>query len=264
MSAPWVDIARADLDAGVKRRAGKAAHPRIIEYYDTCGLAHDSDDEQSYCGAGMGTWLHEAGYPMPKGAYGAKTFEAYGRPLETFEPGCICVWYRTALREKDWRRHVNIGLRETETHIECLGANQRGGAVTIQMYPKKDLVAMRWPVKATVKDLLSAGSEGVKVAKHIKQGVIATGGTAASGAAVNQATKEPPPVIPETLTQASDQISYFQTFVEGCNAVVGLVFAHPWLVAGVVVLLGGWWAASRIEKGVVRSAELGQPIDIAG
>ncbi len=257
--APWLDIAKQDLAAGVKRLPGKAAHPRIIEYFDNVGLAHTGDDDQSYCGAGMGTWLKESGFPVPKGAYGAKTFETYGKRLDEFVPGCICVFYRTALRERDWKRHVTIGLRETKTHIECLGANQAGGAVTISKYPKKDLVpgAMRWPVAATVKDLRDAGSTEIKLSDDLVKaggGAVVTG---VGGAAAKEALQTPAEV---PIKEAIEYSGLMQQIMEGAQGVWKMVIANPWLVMAVV---GGGIAlvlARRVRKARVARAAAGAEI----
>lgn len=259
----WLKLARADL--GVCESPGKVTSLVIKGYFRDAGHPEIDDDEVAWCAAAACSWLKRAGLPTPPKATSlmAMSFENYGKPLKTFQPGAICVFYRGAKREKDWRRHVAIGLRETKTHIVCIGGNQ-SNAVTEARFPKRDLVAMRWPVAATVQELRVAGSTDIAVADTIKKVALAAGGTAATGAAANQAAS-PAPVIPDlSLTQASEQLSAFQMVMEGINAVAKLVFAHPWLAAGLIVAVGGYWLARKIEANRVRRAELGHALSSEG
>lgn len=272
-AAPWLGGALRDMDDGVKRIKGAEAHPRIIEYYDAVGLDHDGDDEQSYCGAGLGCWLKECGFPIPPGAYGAKSFETYGRALAAPVPGAILVFYRTALRERDWRRHVTIFIRDLGNGwYECLGANQAAGAVCVSRYPRVDLVpgAIRWPVAATVADLRAAGSTEIKAADDLTKLALGTGGTSLLGAAVNQAATAPAPVIPPipqldamTLKQAAEQAGYGQKLLEACAAAGKLIGAHPWLAAAVLLSVGLIVFAVKWKRRRVAKAAAGVPLSNA-
>lgn len=261
----WLELARADMD--VKELPGKAGHPRIREMYDTVGLDNDGDDKQSWCGCAMGTWLKEAGYPIPPNCYGAKQFETYGK-ASSFKPGVICVFYRSKLRERDWKRHVTIGIEETETHIKCIGGNQRVrdgdglDGVTISSFPKSDLSAMRWPVAATATELRNAGSSDMAVASKLKKGVIAVATTAATGAVTNQATA--PPALPAIPDLTPETMTWFQMMMEGANAVAKLVGAHPWLAASVVACGGGYVLAKHIEAKRIERAQRGDALSAAG
>lgn len=257
----WLKLARSDL--GICETPGRGTNKIISGYFRDAGHPEIDDDETAWCAAASCSWLKRAGFPIPPKATSlmAMSFEAYGRKLETFKPGAICVFYRSAKREKTWQRHVAIGVRETKTHIVVIGGNQ-SNSVSEAKFPKRDLVTMRWPVAATVKELRVAGSTDIAVADTIKKVALAAGGTAATGAAANQAAS---PSVPEiTLPQATEQLSAIQLFMEGTNAVAKLVFAHPWLAAGLIVAVGGYLLARKIERTRVKRAELGHTLSSEG
>jgi uncharacterized protein (TIGR02594 family) len=257
----WLDLARSDL--GVSEVVGPKASLVIKGYFRDAGHPEIEDDETAWCAAASCSWLKRAGFPVPPRATSlmAMSFESYGVALDEFRPGAICVFYRGAKREKTWQRHVAIGVRETKTHIVCIGGNQ-SNSVSEQKFAKKDLVAMRWPVAATVRDLRSAGSEDIATADTLKKVAMAAGGTAATGAAAHQATG---PMVPDiTITDASGQLTALQQFMEGCHAVAKLVFASPWLVAGVAGAIAVYLVARKIERARVKRAELGHTLSRAG
>lgn len=264
---PWLLRARADLEAGVKEIPGRANSPRIMKMYATVGHPEIQTEETSWCAAAVGTWLAESGFPIPPKASNlmAMAYETYGTRLDEFRPGAICVFYRTELREKDWRRHVAIGVGQTPTHIIVVGGNQ-GNAVSERQYPKADLVCMRWPVAPTVQELRNAGSTDMQLASEIKRVAVATVGTAVAGAAANQATAPVvPTVMPDiTLPEATQAMGLIKTLLEGCHAVAKLVGAHPWLVGGVLGAIALYWLARRMEQNRVKRALLGHPLSAAG
>jgi uncharacterized protein (TIGR02594 family) len=257
----WLQLARSDL--GVSEVVGPKASLVIKGYFRDAGHPEIEDDAVAWCAAASCSWLKRAGFPIPPRATSlmAMSFENYGTPLDTFKPGAICVFYRGAKREKTWQRHVAIGVRETKTHIVCIGGNQ-SDSVSEQKFPKKDLVAMRWPVAATVRDLRSAGSTDIEAADTLKKVAVSAGGVAATGAAAQQATT---PAIPDiSIPDASGQLSALQTFLEGTNAVAKLVFSSPWLVAGVLGAVAVYLVARKIERARVKRAQLGHTLSRAG
>lgn len=261
----WLLAARKDLDAGVKETPGSGGTKRIIEMYDHAGLAHSGDDDQSWCGCAVGTWLIDAGYPTPPNFYGAKQFERYGVPVtpSAWRPGDIAVFYRTKLREKDWRRHVGLVLGETKTHYEILGGNQRVkgskmDGVTITTIAKKDLSALRRPVAPTPKALAAAGSVEMQTASDMKKVGLATIGTGAGGAAVSEAIKIPAAVIPDIEpTQVTEQIGVWQSLVESAGSMGKLLGAYPWMAATVVMAIAIYILAKRIERRRIERARQG-------
>lgn len=259
----WLLAARADLDAGVKEVPGKKAHPRIIEMYETVGLAHSGDDTDAWCGCAAGTWLKESGYPMPPNAYGAKQFETYGMAVkpDEWQPGDIGVFYRTKLREKDWRRHVTLIIGETKTHFECLGGNQ-GDGVSIAKFAKKDLSAIRRPVAATAKALREAGSTEIAIADNMKKVAVTTIGTGVAGSVTAEVTRAasappPPPALASDIKEAVDQLEPYEKLLEAVYGIAKLVGAHPWLAAAVVGGVGIWWLACHFTRKRIERAQNG-------
>lgn len=247
----WLLIARKDLAAGVKETPGKKGTPRIIEMYDNAGLSHDNDDIQSWCGCATGTWLKEAGLPVPKNFYGAKQFEAYGQKIDPakWQPGDIGVFYRTPLRERDWKRHVGLIVGETATHYELLGGNQSTGkgkpdGVTITKIAKKDLSALRRPVAATEKDLRKAGSREIAQADAMVKTAVGAQGISLAATAVKEAALAPTDI---DLKAVTEQMGLYQKFAEGADALAKLVAANPWLVASLVAGLAIWLLARQLK-----------------
>jgi hypothetical protein len=67
-----------------------------------------------------------------------------------------------------------------------------------------------------------------------------------------------------TITQATEQLTGLQMLMEGSHAVAKLVFASPWLAAGVLAAVGGYLVARKIERTRVRRAELGHTLSSEG
>lgn len=245
----WLQIARADMDAGVKEIAGKRGHPRIIEYYDTAGLAHDGDDVEAWCGCMAGTCLKEAGYPVPPDFYGAKQFETYGVKVDkaSWQVGDIGVFYRSKLREKTWMRHVGFIVGRTKTSWKVLGGNQ-GDAVSIVTISDKDMSALRRPVAATVKDLRVAGSTEIKAADNINIVTTATAGLSVAGAIAKISTDAPSVPDVAALKEAVDYTQTSEKLLEASHGIAKLVAAAPWLAGATVVCIVGYLIARRIKQ----------------
>lgn len=259
MEPKWLELARADLAAGVKEIPGRRGHPRIIEMYDNAGLAHNNDDTESWCGCAVGTWLKESGLPTPANFYGAKQFETYGVP-SAFKPGAIAVFYRTALRERDWRRHVTIAVEETPTHYVCLGGNQ-GDAVKFSKFPKRDLSAMRWPVAATAPALREAGSTDVAASDQLIRwggaSILAAAGTQA--APTVQAPAVPPTPTVESLQELGLMSNLMKAVMEGAYAAIAVYQKNVWIstvILGLVMGYVGW----RIRQTRIERAKRGDPL----
>lgn len=267
----WLQKARRDLAAGVKETPGRGGTPRILEMYNHAGLAHDGDDTTSWCGCACGTWLVEAGFPAPKNFYGAKQFETYGRAVDPadWQPGDIGVFYRTKLRERDWKRHVGLIVGETSTHYKLLGGNQRVkgtkvDGVTITTIPKADLSALRRPVAPTVKDLRDAGSTEIKASDDLLK---VGGGTIATGvgtAIVNEATDTTAQKVAEEIPvkEVLEYSDWTQQIMEGVYGVAKLVGKHPWLAVAVLGGMALFVVARRMRKSRLARHKAGAEISV--
>lgn len=162
----WLKRAREDMLVGVRKTPAIPLDERITEMYAAVGRGEVEPDCVSWSAACVGTWLKESNreFPSPGIALDAIAYETLGRPIRKFRPGAICVFYYSRNREKDWRRHVAIGVREGHSYYDCIGV-QKGYRIAMQRFPKRDLTAMRWPTRGfgRVAQLASAGAVVVLV-----------------------------------------------------------------------------------------------------
>jgi uncharacterized protein (TIGR02594 family) len=255
----WLQLARADL--GLKEAPGKRASPRIAEMFAAVGHSECDSDEMAWCSAATGSWLKSAGLPIPPRNVNllARSYLSHGAPCEP-KPGAIAIWPRG---KSSWQGHVNIVESVTpDGKVVCIGGNQSNAVTRTKPQDASKALGFRWPVAATVKDLRDAGSTDIQIADVLRKGAVAIGGTATAGAAAHQATA---PSLPDvTLTQATEQLTGLQMLMEGSHAVAKLVFASPWLAAGVLAAVGGYLVARKIERTRVRRAELGHTLSSEG
>jgi len=138
-TAPWLDEAKKDL--GIKEVRGNRHNPRVLEMFHQAGHGWVHDDETAWCSAAMNAWMEQAGY-KGTGSLAARSWLTWGKPVEKVKPGAIAVFSRG---KSSWQGHVAICTgKETRTHLEVLGGNQRN-AVNVRMYPKSKLLGLRWP-----------------------------------------------------------------------------------------------------------------------
>jgi uncharacterized protein (TIGR02594 family) len=258
----WLQLARSDL--GLKEVAGTAANRRIVQMYAAVGHGECTSDEIAWCAASTGFWLKSAGLPIPPPNVNlmARSYLTHGVPCEP-KPGAIAIWPRG---KSSWQGHVNLVEKVTpDGKVVCIGGNQSNAVTRTKPQDASKALGFRWPVAATVRELREAGSTDIEAADTLKKVAVSAGGVAATGAAAQQATAPPVPVVPDiTITDASGQITALQLFMEGTANVAKLVFASPWLVAGVLGAVAVYLVARKIERARVRRAELGHTLSRAG
>ena len=134
---PWVRIAH--MEIGVT----EAKNPkRVIEYHQATTLKA-KDTATAWCSSWVCWVLQQAGYKTTKSAW-ARDWLKYGE-LADLQEGCIVVMERNG---PGGDSHVGFYTgKQTATHIELLSGNS-GNSVCLKMYPKKDLLGTRWPIKA--------------------------------------------------------------------------------------------------------------------
>jgi uncharacterized protein (TIGR02594 family) len=158
---PWLDEALKDV--GLKEVPGKRHNPKIVAMFAEAGHAWVKDDETAWCSAAANAWMSRAGI-VGTGSLAARSWLTWGKSLnKQIRPGAVAVFTRGD--PKGWQGHVAFCTgKETRTHIEVVGGNQRN-AVTTDMYQKSRLLDTRWPstagnsrtVKAQVTSLASIG-----------------------------------------------------------------------------------------------------------
>lgn len=145
MSAtPWLDVARRHL--GEREVAGPKHNPTIVGWLRRV-TGRDHPDETAWCAAFVGACLMEVGLPST-GKLAARSYAAYGEPLDGPREGCIVVLVRGD--PKSWQGHVGFYVgRVPDGRILILGGNQ-GNAVSIARYDPARVLAWRWPAAAPV------------------------------------------------------------------------------------------------------------------
>ena len=135
---PWLRVARAEM--GVRALPPGSSNPRIVQYHAAANAA-GYDDKASWCSSFVHWTLAGVGI-RGTGSALARSWLAWGDPLETPRPGCIAVLWRDD--PASWRGHVAFFLREDGDDIVLLGGNQLG-TVCEQRHPRAQVLAYRWP-----------------------------------------------------------------------------------------------------------------------
>jgi uncharacterized protein (TIGR02594 family) len=139
MSQPrWLALAWADL--GVAETPGARHTERVLRYYADVGHPEIADDETAWCAAFAGSCLERAGIASTRSLM-ARSYLAWGEPLDGFRHGAVAVLSRTA---DPALGHVGFLVGETEGHVVLLGGNQ-SDAITVEAFPRTRLLGLRWP-----------------------------------------------------------------------------------------------------------------------
>jgi flagellar protein FlgJ len=147
LRAPWMKFAEAEFQKGVRRRAGSAHDPRILEYLtatDVKGGAR-TRDETPYCAAFVNWCLTKGGFRGNNSAW-AHDFAHWGRPTRGNKPALGAV---ALLRFPGTQTHhvtFVAGLNNHGALLATLGGNQGDfHAVTHSTCPKSWVIAYRYP-----------------------------------------------------------------------------------------------------------------------
>lgn len=131
----------AKLELGrVKEVPGDADNPRIREYLASVGLGHEHD-ETPWCSA-FANWCMQRCGIIGTGRGNARSWLAWGKPIDTPVLGCVVVFSRPP---DPAHGHVAFYCGSSATAIEVLGGNQRN-AVSRAWYPRARLLGYRWPI----------------------------------------------------------------------------------------------------------------------
>ena len=118
------------------------SNPRIVEYHQATSLAAN-DQNTAWCASFVSWVLVQAGMKSLKTAW-ARDYMEYGTKLTSPKYGCIMVFERN---EKGGDSHVAFWTgKEDDLRYFVLSGNQNN-MVCVKGYAKKDLLAIRWPVK---------------------------------------------------------------------------------------------------------------------
>ncbi len=143
MSQPdWLALAWADL--GVSETPGPQHTSRVLSYYADVGYPGVADDETAWCTAFLGSCLERAGIPSTRSLL-ARSYLDWGEPASAPLPGTIAVLSRG---NDPSLGHVAFVVGGTPADLILLGGNQ-SDAVTVEVFPRTRLLALRWPSATT-------------------------------------------------------------------------------------------------------------------
>lgn len=133
----WLRVARQEL--GVKEVAGNGSNPRVIEYLSTTTLpkSYATNDETPWCSAFVNWCMIKAGAKGTNSA-AARSWLAWGRPIDVPVPGCVAVLSR------EGGGHVAFYVRHQVADLWLLGGNQ-ANMVCERAYPPGRLLGFRMP-----------------------------------------------------------------------------------------------------------------------
>lgn len=155
----WLQIARGELQKGVKEWPGSSHNPEVMKYGREIGFTTD-DSSHPWCAA-FTRWCVKSGGQsvsgmtgMAKSALTASSMEAVTTPLY----GCIAVKHRSSkARDKSSSKgHTGFWVGRAGGKDKYLGGNQ-GNKVSIVTYSLSAHAGYRWPKGAPK---TAAGSGG--------------------------------------------------------------------------------------------------------
>ena len=138
-AAPWMRVARGEL--GVRSFAAGSSNPRVTEYHAGTNIA-GYDDKASWCSSFAQWSLARAGIAGTGSAL-ARSWLAWGEPLDAPRHGCIAVLWRDD--PQGWKGHVGFFVRFDGDDVVLLGGNQLE-AVREHRYARGQVLAWRWPI----------------------------------------------------------------------------------------------------------------------
>ncbi|EDN67077.1 conserved hypothetical protein [Beggiatoa sp. PS] len=134
--APWFDIAKRELERGVREIPGRIHNPRIVEYHQSTTY-RATTDEVPWCSSFVNWCMQQAGIKGTKNARAASWLN-WGQKLNSPRPGCVVVVKTSS------SHHVAFYDSIARNRILLLGGNQ-SDQVKISRYSKSSLRAYRWP-----------------------------------------------------------------------------------------------------------------------
>lgn len=182
-AAPWMELAWAEL--GQSEVKGALANPRIKAMFADAGHPETTSDEVPWCAAFVGAMLKRSGCE-PTGSLMARSYLAWGVPLDEPREGAIAVFKRTSDPSLG---HVGYVLSATEDRITIISGND-GNRVQVRDYPRADLIGLRWP-SVVGSALPSAKPSPAGASKPVEDAVVVERAAAGTAAADPSSNSEP-------------------------------------------------------------------------
>lgn len=259
-----LDVMRDRL--GVQEIPGQGHNQTILGWFEDVGHPEVKSDETSWCSVCLGSAAVRVGLPIPPPNINmlARSWLTWGVAVDPkdVQPGDVAIWPRGDPR--GWQGHVNVVEEVLPSgKIKCIGGNQGGlaggDAVTrTKALDPRHALGFRRAVPATVPALRAAGSSEIKAGDRLQNaGTIAT-----IAAPIVAAAKEMWEPIAETPVFKSlpEGLTFWQHVLEGANACLKVVAAHPWLASALIFGLLMAWGGRALKKARVAKHAAGVPI----
>jgi uncharacterized protein (TIGR02594 family) len=138
----WISVAKAYI--GTAEIPGPKSNPKILQWAKRVaarlGITY-ADDDPPWCGLFAATCVQSAGFDPPRVAIRAKSWAAFGEPLDHPVNGAVLVFQRQG------GGHVGFYAGATDTAYRVLGGNQ-SNKVGYAWIAKDRCIAVRWPAGA--------------------------------------------------------------------------------------------------------------------
>lgn len=126
-----IDIARAEMDLGIREVPGPRNNPRIVMYHQTTA-GGAAPDETAWCSSFVNYCVEKAGLHGTDSKV-ALSWQGWGEPSEEPKEGDIVVFRRHSPTSSGG--HVGFFISQTDDKVRVLGGNQ-GNTISIAYFPK--------------------------------------------------------------------------------------------------------------------------------
>jgi uncharacterized protein (TIGR02594 family) len=135
-------LAEAWREFGQGEIPGSRHNPRITAFFKELGHEKYARDEVAWCAAFVGACLERAGLSSTRSLM-ARSYSSFGTKIDTERFGALAVLSRGS---DPAFGHVGFVVGWTGQKLWLLGGNQ-ANQVSVAAYPRRRLVALRWPAQ---------------------------------------------------------------------------------------------------------------------
>lgn len=246
----WMEVAWGEL--GVAEVSGAGANPRILAFFSEAGHPEIASDEVHWCAAALAYCLSKGGVSLaavPKhDRLRARAYAAIGTHIDYPRVGAIAILRRG---NDPAAGHCGIVSGWTETHIKLLSGNV-ANAFTDTLFPRHDVIALRWPQAVTAAELDAAGSRitaaaGQQGRDGIKAAAVPAAGSVALPTEMPLGGLEAVAGKAASLQGTVETLAQFVAFAGRCWPLLAILLAGYWVARMIwqAMLIRQW----RVEDG---------------
>ena len=151
LTMPW--LLEAYRLIGTKEQPGAGSNEAILGWAERLRISY-ATDEVPWCGLFVSHCISSLlpQEPLPSRPLVARGWSSFGVSCSAPQLGSVLVFWRES--RSSWKGHTGFYWAEDDFAYHVLGGNQ-SQAVNITRYPKKQLLASRWPVTAPTSETLT-------------------------------------------------------------------------------------------------------------